>query len=942
MVRGRTHFPSLGVRPRTKGRKHILILERIRPFDVEMVYSLAYWWQATNSATVSVVNVWPLDTYGAIPPSIDLDDFDAVILFPRLAYDPVTLGLLDRRLTTPFREYAGVKVLMRQDENLMTQLIEDFVIEHDFDILLTCVPQDQVSVAFPRLANSYVDVHTILTGYVTPDMRAFQRAPYESREFDITYRAYKGGFGGGELVYEKYRIGADAIERFAGSGLNLDISLDPAHRLIGTDWRDRLNNSRCVLATESGSNVFDFDGELYRWAVLFDREHRNSELGHRELYELAREKLTPFEGNVRYAQVSPRHFEAAAFGTMQLMFPGSYSDIFIKDRHYLELERDFANATEIVHAIKDPAIHRQITDRAFDEIVMNPSYWIETALNELNERVDDEIASKRPRRTRGASAEPRRIPRLDFGSATLLQLVSDAATLRHIPYYLDDDLQSCNGTCARLVLESGEPLERSRGGSFPWFGLSLDHWVPSRSFAVHGSSATNEAVERLTTVSSFSRAEILEHLGGYDDAHGSIHAFQSDCRLALKALHAASEWSETGIRYGAVMASDPISLGAAVFLAERHDTDLYLDFEGFVHFLTPLHGWQAFFWESLMAGLVQRFPRCTVTVSSVSTVSRVRAMLGVNPIVVPAAGAGSTGNGDPDGKRWPFLSLAEAGNELDDEVIEGLRGELREWGHPLTRPIVPDISTLKSEVLPRIERSFGLESGRYWNTVRDAVVSFQGGQDMAAPYELLHHALSRFVDARRREQRDAPIAELLDQRRIVILNSLMAVEPQMSVDSAREILNRIRTEDIPITEANRRAAWNLVKQLLVLGDTNQFTELYTVLMASHGDETPATAQANVHGLLNLLAYHWGRRDYPSALPVVDALMAIHDRNPSDTGPLLSANVLARVRVIRDATTSASQAAPEPPSDPPWTKDSASPPEERRSRRFRGFKRQPRR
>jgi hypothetical protein len=278
----------------------------------------------------------------------------------------------------------------------------------------------------------------------------------------------------------------------------------------------------------------------------------------------------------------------------------------------------------------------------------------------------------------------------------------------------------------------------------------------------------------------------------------------------------------------------------------------------------------------------------------------------------------------------------------DEELIEGLRGELREYGHSSTRPIVPDLSTLESEVLPRVQRSYGLESVRYWNIVRDAVASFQRGQDMAASYELLHHALSRFVDARRREQRDTPLAELLDQRRIVILNSLMAVEPQMSVDSAREILNRIRTEDIPITEANRRAAWNLVKQLLVLGDTSHFTELYTLLMASHGDETPATAQANVHGLLNLLAYHWGRRDYPSALPAADALMAIHDRHPSESGILLNANVLARVRVIRDATTLGSQATAEPPSDPPRTKDSASPPVERSSRRFRGFKRWPRR
>ena len=75
-----------------------------------------------------------------------------------------------------------------------------------------------------------------------------------------------------------------------------------------------------MLGVESGSNVFDFDGSLEHAARDFELANKDR-LTRSELYHAIEETLlSTFEGNVDYAQVSPRHFEAAAAGAVQILY----------------------------------------------------------------------------------------------------------------------------------------------------------------------------------------------------------------------------------------------------------------------------------------------------------------------------------------------------------------------------------------------------------------------------------------------------------------------------------------------------------------------------------------------------------------------------------------------------------------------------------------------
>ena len=90
-----------------------------------------------------------------------------------------------------------------------------------------------------------------------------------------------------------------------------------------------------------------------------------------EFYEAHDEFLHRYEGNVDYATVSPRHFEAAATRSIQLLYEGQYAGIFEPYRHFLPLKRDLSNLDALLDFARDERRAKEMTDAAFDEVIMN-------------------------------------------------------------------------------------------------------------------------------------------------------------------------------------------------------------------------------------------------------------------------------------------------------------------------------------------------------------------------------------------------------------------------------------------------------------------------------------------------------------------------------------------------------------------------------------------
>ncbi|MCL2122624.1 MAG: glycosyltransferase [Desulfovibrionaceae bacterium] len=383
--------------------ERILFLSCYDPYGIFTVPEIIAAFQDQSIFTCTSLNMYEhrWDHNGlAIHPLVDLTAFDVLIVHNSLAYFPGNLASLDRELLLKLSQFDGVKILFKQDENHQPQHTAALIAEHRYDIVLTCCPEDALHLVYPRsVVGENVFFERMLTGYVTPRMRQRWRNRLAGRSIDIGYRGSVQDLSFGRLCYEKRQIGDEVSRRLAGKNLMLDISSRWEDRFHGDAWFDFLGKCKATLGVESGASIFDIDGTLdARVAAVTE------ELGpfrpDPEYAEHFLQQLSDLEGKIYYNQVSPRHFEAAAMGTLQVMYPGEYSSIFVPDRHFVALQRDFSNLDPIVEKVLDPSFRGEMTECAYEEILLNEKYWIETFIKRVDMLISQALEKKNAWRPR--------------------------------------------------------------------------------------------------------------------------------------------------------------------------------------------------------------------------------------------------------------------------------------------------------------------------------------------------------------------------------------------------------------------------------------------------------------------------------------------------------------------------------------------------------------
>ena len=209
--------------------------------------------------------------------------------------------------------------------------------EVKFDIVFTCLPPEALTVIYPKTVVGSPIFSRMLTGYVTPTLRNVE-SNIENRSIDIGYRGSIQPLSFGRLAYEKRKIGDEVLKYSKGRELTVDISSRWEDRLGSNAWIHFLSDCKATLGVESGASIFDLNGQLSSRCKTAEKKYGpykdDGEYAEKYLAELA-----DIEGKINYNQISPRHFEAAATNTLQIMYPGEYSGIFYPGVHYVELER---------------------------------------------------------------------------------------------------------------------------------------------------------------------------------------------------------------------------------------------------------------------------------------------------------------------------------------------------------------------------------------------------------------------------------------------------------------------------------------------------------------------------------------------------------------------------------------------------------------------------
>jgi hypothetical protein len=87
--------------------------------------------------------------------------------------------------------------------------------------------------------------------------------------------------------------------------------------------------------------------------------------------------------------VSPRHFEAAAFRTAQILYEGRYSGILQPWHHYIPLRKDFANFDEAIAAFRNKALTAELIENAYRDLVASGAYSYARFIAAFDRRLED-------------------------------------------------------------------------------------------------------------------------------------------------------------------------------------------------------------------------------------------------------------------------------------------------------------------------------------------------------------------------------------------------------------------------------------------------------------------------------------------------------------------------------------------------------------------------
>ncbi len=301
--------------------------------------------------------------------------------------------------------FDGPKAQFLHDEYRNVRAIKNSIRDLGINCVFSVVPESKLRNFYGDLEE--VRLESILTGYVPERMLGIPCPTMAQRGIDIGYRGRTYPYSLGRLAYEKEIIGklvlAEAAKR--GSNLRCDISSAEEDRIYGTRWDSFLLNCRAVLGTESGASVIDWDGSIGPMVAQYIIEHPLAGFD-----EVSANVLGDQDGKLVLNTVAPKHFEAAAFRTLQVQFPGDYSGIMEAWKHYVPLEKDLSNFDEVAAVVLDDKRAGEIAQRAYDDLVASRKYsnesfgkWCGSTLGELWHDASPEFRS-RPRVPYSAAA----------------------------------------------------------------------------------------------------------------------------------------------------------------------------------------------------------------------------------------------------------------------------------------------------------------------------------------------------------------------------------------------------------------------------------------------------------------------------------------------------------------------------------------------------------
>ena len=272
------------------------------------------------------------------------------------------------RCATPRR----VRAAMPQDEFLRSDDLCAFIRDAGIDVVFSVSPASEWPKIYAGVDRERVRFEPVLTGYLDDRTVAASTRSWPGRASggttSSTAPAPSGrtwGATGCSRPGSREAGEAEARRR----GLTTDISIAPGDTLLGDDWFRALAASRWTLGVEGGASILDRDGTIRAATERYAREHPDAGFD-----EVEAACFPGRDGELSLFALSPRHLEACATRTGQILVDGGYSGVLEPGRHYLALRPDLSNLEEVLDEARDERRRQELTAAAYRDVVASGRY----------------------------------------------------------------------------------------------------------------------------------------------------------------------------------------------------------------------------------------------------------------------------------------------------------------------------------------------------------------------------------------------------------------------------------------------------------------------------------------------------------------------------------------------------------------------------------------
>ncbi len=260
----------------------------------------------------------------------------------------------------------AVKIALPQDEFINTKWLCDFINEFELDGVFSVAPESEWPVIYPTVDSRKPRFFRVLTGYLDEStvtrIETLAQTTGE-RPIDIGYRTAVSPWWG-RFGFLKQQLADVFQDRARSRGLSMDISSRREDFFRGDDWYRFLLSCKYALGVEGGASLLDWDGTVSERGRVYLASHPNA-----SFEELEAACFPQLDGSLRLRAITPRHLEACATRTCQILIEGDYNGILKAGQHYIELKRDFSNVDQVLDLIEQDHLRVDITERAYREIV---------------------------------------------------------------------------------------------------------------------------------------------------------------------------------------------------------------------------------------------------------------------------------------------------------------------------------------------------------------------------------------------------------------------------------------------------------------------------------------------------------------------------------------------------------------------------------------------